>query len=76
VQFDTFRDLTHAVGFQVNALGVQQDGTYTEGKGWDLSFDTVWDAHARITAEGYVVLVSVAFRSLRFASGRARRLSA
>ncbi|MBI3492147.1 MAG: hypothetical protein HY047_10250, partial [Acidobacteria bacterium] len=50
----------------MNALGVQQDGIWTEGKGWDLSFDTVWHTDARFTAKGYLVLVSVPFKSLRF----------
>jgi hypothetical protein len=66
-QIDTFRDRKHAYGFQTNALGVQQDGLYTEGKGWDLSFDTVWRTDSRRTTEGYVVLMSIPFKSLRFA---------
>lgn len=66
MQIDTFRDRKHAYGFQVNALGVQQDGIWTEGKGWDLSFDTVWHTEGRLTASGYLVLVSVPFKSLRF----------
>ncbi len=66
LQIDTFRDRKHAYGFQVNALGVQQDGIWTEGKGWDLSFDTVWHTEGRLTAGGYLVLVSVPFKSLRF----------
>jgi len=66
LQIDTFRDRKHAYGFQVNALGVQQDGTWTEGKGWDLSFDTVWHTEGRLTTGGYLVLVSVPFKSLRF----------
>lgn len=66
LQIDTFRDRKHAYGFQSNAYGVQQDGIWTEGKGWDLSFDTVWNAETRRTPRGYVVLVSVPFKSLRF----------
>jgi hypothetical protein len=66
LQLDTFRDRKHAYGFQANALGVQQDGLWTEGKGWDLSFDTVWHTEARLTSSGYLVLVSVPFKSLRF----------
>lgn len=66
LQIDTFKDLKHAYGFQTNALGVQQDGLWTEGKGWDLSFDTVWRTESKRTAEGYIVLVSVPFKSLRF----------
>jgi|CXWL01.1.fsa_nt_gi hypothetical protein len=66
LQIDTFRDHKHAYGFQTNALGVQQDGLWTEGKGWDLSFDTVWRTDSKRTDEGYIVLVSVPFKSLRF----------
>jgi uncharacterized protein DUF5916 len=66
VHLDTFRDLKHGYGFQVNPLGVQTDGTYTEGSGWDLSWDTVWSSEARLTPRGFVVLVGIPFRSLRF----------
>ncbi|MFN8058557.1 MAG: DUF5916 domain-containing protein [Vicinamibacterales bacterium] len=71
-QVDTFEDQLHAYGFQVNALGVQQDGTWTEGTGWDLSFDTVWRADGRVTDEGYIVVISVPVRSLRFPPGASR----
>ena len=66
VHLDTFRDLNHAYGFQVNAYGVQTEGTYTEGQGWDLSWDTVWRADATPTPRGYVVVFTIPFRSLRF----------
>jgi len=68
VHIDTFRDLKHAYGFQMNALGVQTDGTYTEGARWDLSWDTVWRSQARLTPKGYLVIFSIPFRSLRFPS--------
>jgi hypothetical protein len=44
---DTFRDQRHLYGFQVNPAGVQADSVYTEGQGWDLSFDTVRDQRPR-----------------------------
>ncbi len=66
LQIDTFKDRKHAYGFQANALGVQQDGLWTEGKGWDLSFDTVWRTESKRTDEGYIVLLTVPFKSLRF----------
>jgi len=66
IHIDTFRDLKHAYGFQINPLGVQTDGIYTEGSGWDLSWDAVWRSEGRLVAGGYVVLVSIPFRSLRF----------
>jgi len=66
VQIDTFRDLKHAYGFQTNALGVQTDGFYTEGQGWDLSWDTVWRSDAALTKGGFVALFRIPFKSLRF----------
>jgi hypothetical protein len=66
VLIDTFRDLKHGYGFQVNPLGVQADGTYTEGSGSDLSWDAVWRADTTVTTGGYVVLETIPFRSLRF----------
>ena len=33
---------------------------------FDTSFDTVWDSHGKVTTEGFVVLMSIPFKSLRF----------
>jgi hypothetical protein len=66
VLLDTFRDLHRAYYFYSNPLGVQTDAIYTEGQGYDYSFDTVWDTGARVTNDGYVVFFSIPFKSLRF----------
>lgn len=66
ITLDTFHDERHAFVFDVNPRGVQADALWTEGQGPDYSWDTVWDSRSRITPQGYVVLVSVPFRSLRF----------
>jgi Domain of unknown function (DUF5916) len=68
VYLDTFRDRKRAYRFAVNPLGVQQDGILTEGLSEDLSFDAVWRAEGRMTDSGYVVRMSIPFRSLRFSS--------
>ena len=73
VHLDTFTDLKHAYGFQVNAYGVQTDGIYTEGQGWDLSWDTVWHSDARRTDKGFTVLFRIPFKSLRFPASDAQR---
>lgn len=70
---DTFHDQRHAYAFNVNALGVQADALWTEGPGsgndnFDPSFDTVWNSAGKLTDRGYVVLIAIPFRSLRFAS--------
>jgi hypothetical protein len=66
VQLDTFHDRKHAYGFEINPLGVQIDGIWTEGQGWDLSFDTIWYSHGQLTSQGYVGMITIPFRSLRF----------
>src|SRR5229473_3045237 len=66
VLLDTFRDFHRAYYFFSNPLGVQTDAVYTEGQGYDFSFDTLWDNAGRVTSDGYVVFFSIPFKSLRF----------
>ncbi len=63
---DTFRDFHRAYFFYSNPLGVQTDAIYTEGQGYDFSFDTLWDNAGRVTPDGYIVFFSIPFKSLRF----------
>jgi hypothetical protein len=72
LMLDTFHDQRHAYAFFVNPLGVQADALWTEGPDpeldFDMSFDTVWNSAGRVTDRGYVIWMSIPFRSLRFAS--------
>ena len=68
VLLDTFRDFHRAYFFFSNPLGVQTDAIYTEGQGYDFSFDTLWDNAGRVTRDGYIVFFSIPFKSLRFSS--------
>jgi hypothetical protein len=63
---DTMHDHRHAFWFDVNPYGVQLDGVTTDGIGDDLTWEGLWYSDARITADGYVVLASIPFRTLRF----------
>ena len=64
---DTFHDARHAFVFDSNPFGVQADGLWTEAStSSDYSFDTVWDTTSQITEQGYIVMMSIPFRSLRF----------
>src|SRR5216684_2988271 len=65
---DTYRDFHRAYYFFSNPLGVQTDAIYTEGQGYDFSFDTLWDNAGRVTSDGYIVFFSVPFKSLRFSN--------
>jgi hypothetical protein len=66
IMLDTFNDHLHAYGFLSNPLGIQADGVYSEARGWDMSFDTLWYSNGKLTNEGYVVWMSIPFKSLRF----------
>jgi uncharacterized protein DUF5916 len=65
---DTYRDFHRAYYFFSNPLGVQTDAIYTEGQGYDFSFDTLWDNAGRVTSDGYIVFFSIPFKSLRFSN--------
>jgi len=66
VFLDTFHDKHRAYYYFSNPLGIQQDAIYTEGQGYDFSFDTVWNSEGRLTQDGYVVWFAIPFKSLRF----------
>src|SRR5216684_7061456 len=66
VLLDTFQDFHRAYYFFSNPLGVQTDAIYTEGQGYDFSFDTLWDNAGRETKDGYIVWFAIPFKSLRF----------
>lgn len=68
LHLDPFRDGKRMYGFQCNARGVQQEGFYTEGTGWDLAFNALWQSEGRLTPQGYAVLISVPFKSLRYSA--------
>ena len=68
IMLDTFHDHRRAYAFLANPLGVQADALWTEGQGFDFSFDTVWDSDGRVTSKGFIVWMAIPFRSLRFAS--------
>src|ERR1035437_6367001 len=67
---DTFQDHKHAYWFDVNPYGIQYDGRTTDGVGDDSSWETLWYSEGRITPDGYVVLETIPFRSLRFPRGQ------
>ena len=65
VVLDTFQDKRRAYMFGSSALGVQWDALWTEGQGSDATLDTIY---ASLTEQGFVVWMSIPFKSLRFIS--------
>jgi hypothetical protein len=66
---DTFHDKQRAFHFYVNPYGVQMDGQETEGLDSDYDFDTRWESDGRLTADGWVAMMAIPFKSLRFRVG-------
>ena len=65
LSLDTFHDHQRNFWFESNAYGVQQDGTNTNGMD-DMNFDTLWYSEGRIVEDGYIVFMTIPFKSLRF----------
>lgn len=76
IMIDTFDDARRGYTFAANPLGIQWDALWTEGSignglpadfsGFDPSFDTVWNSEGRLTEQGYMLLMEIPFKSLRF----------
>ncbi|HEU0298101.1 MAG TPA: DUF5916 domain-containing protein [Longimicrobium sp.] len=69
ILLDTFHDRRRAFVFLVNPLGIQQDGTFSDGRGFAFTPDFVFDSRGRLTGEGYEVEIRIPLRSLKFPSG-------
>jgi hypothetical protein len=70
VMIDTFNDERRAFQFRVNPLGVQADAIFSEQDGVeDFSWDMIWNAVSRITADGYIVEAAFPLKQLRFQAG-------
>ena len=77
IHLDTFDERNRALVFIVNPLGIQADGTKSEGGGFipgsnvmpgqnDLSADFVWESKGHVTEWGYEVEIRIPFSSMRY----------
>ena len=70
LRLDTFGDGRQSYYFVSNPLGVQLDAAWPEFEGqYDQSFDLVWHSRGQRTSRGFVVWMTIPFRSLRFRPG-------
>jgi hypothetical protein len=70
VYIDTFNDQRQAYVIFFNPLGIQADGTYTEGRGEDYSVDLVMESKGVLTDDGFMVEAAIPFKSLRYEAGK------
>jgi hypothetical protein len=73
VYIDTFNDQRQAYVIFWNPLGIQADGTYTEGRGEDYSVDLVMESKGVLTKDGFTIEASVPFKSLRYEAGKGKQ---
>jgi hypothetical protein len=70
LRLDTFGDRRQSYYFVANPLGVQLDAAWPEFEGrYDESFDVAWESHGRRTSQGFVVSMTIPFKSVRFKAG-------
>ncbi len=67
---DTFNDQRQAYVVFFNPLGIQADGTYTEGRGEDYSVDLVMESKGVLTPDGFTIEAAIPFKSLRYEAGK------
>jgi hypothetical protein len=72
VWLDTYNDQRRAYLLGFNPLGIQQDGIYTEGQGYDYSVDVVMESKGAIHTDGWAVEAKIPFKSLRYSIGKGK----
>jgi hypothetical protein len=70
VHLDTFNDQRQAYLLFFSPLGMQADGTFTEGRGEDYSLDIVMESKGVLTEDGFTIEVAIPFKSLRYEAGK------
>ncbi|HLM02706.1 MAG TPA: carbohydrate binding family 9 domain-containing protein, partial [Pyrinomonadaceae bacterium] len=70
VHLDTFNDQRQAYLLFFNPLGIQADGTFTEGRGEDYSLDIIMESKGILTEDGFTIEVAIPFKSLRYEAGK------
>jgi hypothetical protein len=66
IVIDTYLDHRRAFNYGVNPLNIQDDITFSEEGGEDRSYDGLWYSETRLTKFGYVALMKIPFKTLRF----------
>jgi uncharacterized protein DUF5916 len=71
IVIDPFFDHRNGFFFAVNPAGARADGQIANNsERLSLEWDGIWNARARITAEGWTTEIEIPFKSLRFKPGQ------
>jgi hypothetical protein len=67
VVLDPFFDQRNGFFFTINPAGARADGQISNSAEFtSLDWDGIWNAHARITSEGWLAEIVIPFKTLRF----------
>lgn len=71
VYLDSQHDHRTALGFFVNAAGVQRDAIYAnDSGGGDFSWDSVWESAVSVDRDGWTAVLKIPFSVLRITPGQ------
>ena len=71
VVIDPFFDHRNGFFFTINPNGARADGQISNSAEFSsLDWDGIWNAHARVTSEGWVAEIEIPFKTLRFKPGQ------
>jgi hypothetical protein len=71
IAIDPFLDHRNGFFFQVNPAGARVDGQIANNsEDTNRDWDGIWEAAARITADGWVAEIAIPFKTLRFKPGQ------
>jgi hypothetical protein len=73
VHLDTFNDQRQAYLLFFSPLGIQADGTFTEGRGEDYSLDIIMESKGVLTEDGFTIEIAIPFKSLRYEAGKDKK---
>jgi hypothetical protein len=70
VELDTFHDKRNGFLFYVTPVGGMWDSMTTDERSNNGDWNTVWEAKARRTPDGWIAEIAIPFKSLRYKPGR------
>jgi hypothetical protein len=71
VVIDPFLDHRNGFFFDINPAGARSDGQISNSSEFsDMTWDGIWNAHARITDDGWIAEIVIPFKTLRFKPGQ------
>jgi hypothetical protein len=66
IAFDTFGKGRDGYVFMINAAGARTDSIFGKFSEEDRNFDAIWDARARVDAQGWTAEIAIPFKSISF----------